>query len=109
MGIRVSPNEMIWGEDMPLSDKDQRGPVGHGLGEIRFQNSNFWPTQSLTPIPAGGACLGWFWSSFKQNQIDEAFKNQYYVVVTFKDVVTGHQHQVEQRLHRGFGMKGITP
>jgi hypothetical protein len=108
MGIKNPTSGITWGNTLPLSTKDQRGPVGHGIPGITFPNNKYLVDETLEPIAAGASVVGWFWSTFTQNQIDEAYKSHHYLILQFRDAVSGTEHTMEKQFPEpGFHWEGV--
>lgn len=97
MGIKGPEGRTVWGNAMPLSEKNQYGPIGRGLPEIAFQNARYMPDQTLKPVGAGEAVGGWFWSVFSGSEVEGAYKGRHKLVIEFSDAVSGKTHELEKR------------
>ena len=82
---------------MPLFEKGQTGTFGHGMPGVTFPSNKYLPAEAFQPIPAGAWITGWFGSTFTQNQIDEAYREHYFLVLQFEDVASSAKHTIERQ------------
>ena len=94
MGIQLPDSRIIWGEAPPTGGKDITVHVEHNGLTVTLPIENYWPTKTLQPIPAGGAADGWFWSTFGNLDLDEAYVKRATVIVEFKDVIANKTHSL---------------
>lgn len=110
MGIKNPVSGITWGNALPLSMTDQSGSAGHDMPPLTFRNNKYLPNETLDPIPAGASVVGWFWSRFTQDELNEAAKNRYYVIIQFTDAASGTEHTMETQLPGpGIHWGGILP
>jgi hypothetical protein len=98
MGIRNPKVGTSWGGFLPLFAKGQMGILGHGMPSFTFPNNKYLPAEAFEPIPAGAWITGWYGSTFTEDQIDEAYREHYFLVLQFEDVASGVKHTIERQL-----------
>jgi preprotein translocase subunit YajC len=97
MGIRNPKVGISWGGFLPLFEKGQSATLGPGMGGVTFTANKHLPSEAYEPIPAGAWISGWFGSTFTRDQMDEAYRERYFLVLQFEDVVSGGKHTIERQ------------
>ena len=101
MNVEYPDGHIVKGEAPITSGEDLKIPLVGQNGSFLLLAKNYWPDKSVNPIPAGGSVDGWFWSTFDNLDIDDAYKKKASVILQFNDIVSNKKHRLSRPLEKG--------